>query len=124
MFCRSRGFLWRRWATYGYCARCLLMKAGWLGGWEGFWFSSLALSPVTGRGLSFCEMCFFFLAGRELVYIVWESGRCIIHFMFDSHIRDTNLSGFVDCTLLLQYLQLFKGGGLLFTELVYCLMIG
>lgn len=45
-----------------------------------------------------------------MVYIVWESGRCIIHFMFDSHIRDANLSGFVDCTLLLQYLQLFKGG--------------
>ncbi|KAF0323947.1 hypothetical protein GQ607_008919 [Colletotrichum asianum] len=63
MFCRSRGFLWRRWATYGYCARCLLMKAGWLGGWEGFWFSSLALSHLSPAGDCHLARCLLFLNG-------------------------------------------------------------
>lgn len=100
------------------------MKAGWLGGTGGFLvFISCSLT-CHRPGTVILRDVYFFLAGREFVHILWESGRCIIHFMFDSHMRDANLSGFVDCTLLLQYLQLSKGVGLLLKELVYCLMIG
>ncbi|KAK2728255.1 hypothetical protein CKAH01_11150 [Colletotrichum kahawae] len=122
MFCRSRGFLWRRWARYGYCARCLLLRAGW--GREGFWFSSLAFSPVTGRGLSFCEMLLFSWRDGSWLTLCGSRDGASSTSSCSIPTSGTRISRSFRLYTSATVPTLFRGDGLLFTELVYCLMIG